>query len=146
MYESNRYCFLPLMVLHSIHSGFRMVSFRSRLELNPVAKLERQRRKKNSVARAAKLDQRRLLQACRAAPRRRNLYRNANRARLREKLRQLLGATLFASECWTALSNHLPRSQVSESAGRMALRYTLPLRTDTDCREESEHAASQRIS
>src|SRR5262249_55286967 len=79
-------------------------------KLYSIAKLQRQRRKKNGVARTAKLHDGRLLQVRCAAARRGNLHGDANRARLREKLRQLLGATLFACECRTAVSHHLPHA------------------------------------
>src|SRR5262249_20139142 len=77
-YKSDGHGLLAFVVLHGIDGGFRMVSFRPPAKLYSIAKLQRQRRKKNGVARTAKLHDGRLLQVRCAAARRGNLHGGAN--------------------------------------------------------------------
>jgi hypothetical protein len=91
--KPHRYCFASFVVLDGIDHGLGMISFWPRLELYPIAKLQRERRKKNSVVCAAKLNDGRFSQIRGPTPRRCDLHRNSHGARLREKSRQLLGAT-----------------------------------------------------
>src|SRR5215472_7251295 len=128
MHESNGHGLSSVVVLDCINGGLHVASFQPVLQANKVAKLQRQRRDKYGVVRAAKLHNRGLVQTSFVAARRSNLHRDSNGGRPREKLRQLPAATHFACrECRTAGFYHGPhaskyRAQLAVSESRHTFR------------------------
>jgi len=99
--------FASFVILQGVDGGLGLRPLRSGLESYPVAKLQRQRRNKNRVMRAAVLDNGRLPQIRDAVPRRSYVHGDTHGAGLGEKARQPLRATLFLrDQLRTAVSPH----------------------------------------